>query len=489
MDGKWQEAMEAMPLPAAIFSDAGQPLSASSHFLSTLGETEESFQEHGRQLYRAFHAQQHNGPLSLLRPDGSQIWLQFWQSRREGQEIVQVEDVTKREREKEHLQLFSRYDGLTGLPNREEFVQRAETMLHNLHRNLRNAALAIVDIDHLKLVEEDGPGEAGGRKLQEFASTLRSSFRTSDLLARLGSDEFVILMPETDKEGAEAHLHDIAASFVIGEEFLSLSAGISILEHGSEKTLPQLLEEADRALLHAKAEGGNRVEVYGEEEIADWPYRLHVALQQGKMLLQGERTQGPLGHTEISALIEEGGEVLSSHRFLPSVSGLDIVREFDTWLLHRALDLAQEREELIAITISSQASLADFTSLHGLLILLEEEACLADMHAARSLQLSATRKGAKVGVRDFGRQGGPFYYLRYLPQGVLKIQQGVLSGLLGDDDDRIVAEATLDIAERRSEAVVAFGLDREKEKQLAISRGYGAQGPLLSPAEEIAGQY
>ncbi|WP_245805529.1 GGDEF domain-containing protein [Desulfovibrio gilichinskyi] len=154
-------------------------------------------------------------------------------------------------------------DELTGLPNRHGFYADIEKIMHLSKRYKRPLSIAIFDLDHFKIVNDTFGHGVGDDVLKEFARLIRSRIRKADLFARIGGEEFVMVMPETSIEAAKLFLNEVreaisANPFAHGE---TVTASIGVTEYSGNEQLDQLLEAADIALYKAKNNGRNQVVV------------------------------------------------------------------------------------------------------------------------------------------------------------------------------------------------------------------------------------
>lgn len=160
------------------------------------------------------------------------------------------------------LDLQARTDALTGLLNRRGFDSRMEFALALARRSGRPLSLISVDVDHFKRVNDSFGHEAGDEVLRRMAQTLQQRLRASDVIARLGGEEFAVVLPDTDLEGARAIAQSIVESMAAHEDPLvgriTVSAGISSLR-AQQDSVHEMLRRSDAALYEAKGQGRNRV--------------------------------------------------------------------------------------------------------------------------------------------------------------------------------------------------------------------------------------
>lgn len=220
----------------------------------------------------------------LRRPDGACFWAQISASVLPGQPghdgdgapdasgasvVGVVADISERRRMLEEIYRLARTDSLTGLWNRGYFMDLARRELSRARRENSPLCLIMVDADHFKRVNDTHGHEAGDEALRCLAQVLAASVREVDLLARLGGEEFVILLPGTERTAALAvaervrrGIRERSLSCASGACFcLTVSVGVACRQ-GAEDTLEQLLRCADTALYAAKHAGRNRVEIH-----------------------------------------------------------------------------------------------------------------------------------------------------------------------------------------------------------------------------------
>lgn len=185
-----------------------------------------------------------------------------------GELEARVEDRTRKlEQLALKFELSSRTDELTGLPNRRGFLDAAQVELARARRSGRPLAIVMADLDHFKHVN-DRFGHAGGDAvLRSVAAVLRSSIRSEDLVARWGGEEFILLLPETDRAGAwqaaeKVRLAVAAREIPVDATPVRVTASFGVAAHAPDRTLDSTIADADRALYRAKEEGRDRVLVH-----------------------------------------------------------------------------------------------------------------------------------------------------------------------------------------------------------------------------------
>jgi diguanylate cyclase (GGDEF)-like protein len=183
--------------------------------------------------------------------------------------------LSELEEKNRELQELAYYDPLTGLPNRRFFFEHASLIFEEVKRYEKPLSLLVMDMDHFKKINDTYGHDVGDLVLKTFAGLLRGIVRHSDICARFGGEEFVVLLPNTDLEGAKVLAERIRAtaaknpvehgSIVI---VFTVSIGVSQYRKGMQ-SIDELIKEADIALYRAKEGGRNRVEVFIPDETAE----------------------------------------------------------------------------------------------------------------------------------------------------------------------------------------------------------------------------
>jgi diguanylate cyclase (GGDEF)-like protein/PAS domain S-box-containing protein len=403
--------------------------------------------------------------------------------------ILQIEDVTERNRLKNELQDLADHDSLTGLLNRRRFGAELARRASPDRRDRGRGAVILIDLDGFKEINDTLGHEAGDRLLVSVAAALRSASRQGDVVARLGGDEFALLVAEASVRDAERigrrileRLHERA---VIGEgrdvRHVSASVGILVYSRQTELSGDQLLNDADLAMYEAKAAGGGHCVVYCADPVGpaeavaarSWPDRIRRALDDQRFELYAQpivdlASDRITNFELLLRMIGSDGEVILPGAFLPVAERRGMIRAIDRWVISHAIDLlaelpadadadADDREgPLLRVHVNiSGRSLSDGDFLacirselartgvdpHQLVFEVTETAAIANLDDARHFLASLSELGCGIALDDFGAGFGSLHYLKNLPVDVLKIDGQFIRNLKNNPDDLVVVES------------------------------------------------
>jgi diguanylate cyclase (GGDEF)-like protein len=414
------------------------------------------------------------------------------------------------------------HDALTGLPNQTLFADRVTTELTRARRNRSRVAVGVLDLDRFKTVNDSLGHNAGDQLLVQVTERLAHAVRGPDTLARMGGDEFTLLLPDI-KDGAEgAVVERILESFVQPFEVeghrlrISPSIGIAVFPDDGDG-VDQLLRCADVAMYRAKDHGRNTWACYASG-MAERAYDrltlesdLYRALQRRELRVAYQPivrvADGQACGTE--ALVRWAHPtlgLLTPEEFLPIAEDLGLMAEIDGWVLrHACIQLGsalanRTRIEHVAVNLSARTLchpalerlVADALSAGGVdparLVIEISESVTADRTIAISEPLQALReRGVRVALDDFGRGSSALSRLEQLPIDQLKVDKMFLAGIDDEHAPAPVAEAIVAMGHGLGVAVVAEGVETEAQRAFAARVGFDfAQGWLLGrPGTEL----
>jgi diguanylate cyclase (GGDEF)-like protein len=414
---------------------------------------------------------------------------------------------------------FSNRDTLTELPARPLLYDRLGQALAQASRNNACVAVLFVDLDRFKAVNETYGHVVGDRVLRETAERLASLARKSDTVARISSDEFVVVLADLDKAAdagifARKIMDALQRPIDIDPTPIICTASIGIAVHPGDGTTPgALIRNADIAMFRAKKRGRNNFQFFLPEMHEDAVRRLKLEMALRGALGRDEFTLHYQPKIDVRSGVVTGYEALlrwrhpefglmSPAEFVPILEESDLIGPVGEWVLRSACrQIAQwESEGLpsrpVAVNLSARQFrmddldtivariIADTGVNPGLLELELTESLLMDDPEQTVRTLGNLRRyGVQLSVDDFGTGYSSLMYLKRFPIGTLKIDRAFISDATSNPDDAAITRAIINLGHSLGLKVVAEGV--ETEPQLAFLRENGCdemQGFIFSPA-------
>lgn len=439
-------------------------------------------------------------------------------------------DISERKRAEVEIRNLAFYDALTRLPNRRLLMDRLSLALSVSVRSQQYGAVLFLDMDRFKVLNDTLGHDYGDLLLIEVARRIQSCVRDVDTVARMGGDEFVVLIEEVAEAAADA-LQKVALiaekiRATLAEVYLlknrehhsSPSVGVS-LYRGNEESADLLLKHADMAMYQAKESGRNAVrffdpkmqhavDVYAELE-AD----LRRAVSDGQLHLyyqiQLDHESRPLGAEALLRWIHPTRGMVPPAKFIPVAEGSALILEIGGWVLDTACrQLAAWRNNpltgalSIAVNVSAQQfKRADFVEkVAASLRVCEVDASLLKLELTESVVLNdvedvvatmhALKKiGVELSLDDFGTGYSSLSYLKRLPLDQIKIDQSFVRDIATDPDDAVMVQSIIGLARNFRMNVIAEGVETQAQLDFLKQNGCMAyQGYLFSkpvPIEEF----
>ncbi|HEV2997463.1 MAG TPA: EAL domain-containing protein, partial [Solirubrobacteraceae bacterium] len=412
-------------------------------------------------------------------------------------------------------------DAHTGLYNRRRFEVELERRAAHTGRHGTSAALILVDLDNLGQVNDSFGHARGDELLARVAAGLRAHLRKTDVLARVGGDEFAVIVLDIDHAGArriaESLLEIVRREGVLPEnEAVRATAtiGVAQIDPLRPRSAEQLMIDADLAVYEGKCAGRDRIVVRDPDDLAaaqlnetvTWVERIRGALQHDGFVLYEqplvELCSGRVTRHEILLRMVAGdGEHIPPMSFLPVAERFGLVREIDAWVIRNAIDLIARqarrgRQLQLEVNISG-ASVTDPDLLAtieleiaragidpgSLIFEITETTAIVNMEQARTFAERLAELGCGFALDDFGAGFGSFFYLKHLPFDTLKIDGEFVRGLMSSERDRIMVKAIARVAsDLGTETVAEFVGDQATQDLLRsygvhYAQGYGIGRP------------
>lgn len=437
-------------------------------------------------------------------------------------------DISHRKLAEEEIYSLAFYDTLTKLPNRRLMLDRFNLALAASERSGIYGAVLFLDLDKFKTLNDTLGHGYGDMLLVQVALRIKACVREIDTVARMGGDEFVVLIEEvgTDAAGASQKAALIAEKirselsksyFIEGQEQHSTpSIGICIYL-GHNESVDELLKHADLAMYQAKESGRNTVCFFDpvmqqavEDRVAlEADLRNAVGLQQMHLhyQIQLDNEHRPLGAEALLRWIHPTRGMVSPALFIPLAEETMLIIEIGHWVLEtacRQLKLwehdARTRDLTLAINVSAQQfATQDFVGQvtavlrkhrvnpSRLKLELTESVVLDDVQNAVAIMHALKGLGVGLSMDDFGTGYSSLSYLKLLPLDQLKIDQSFVRDITSDPNDAVLVQSIIDMARNFRLNVIAEGV--ETEAQLAFLKKHGCmayQGYLFSKPVPIA---
>ncbi len=401
--------------------------------------------------------------------------------------VLVLRDATAARRASSEILHRATHDALTGLVNRAEFEHRLQQRLAtSTGGGSRQGDRALfIDLDHFKIVNDSCGHAAGDRLLQQFAAMLQESVRASDTVARMGGDEFAILLVQCPQQAALALAQKICDRleqfrFTVDDKRFQVGASIGLAPVGGALAdAAAVMQAADECCYAAKEGGRNRVVAWpvkpsagpAAQGAAQWAERIGRALDEDRFLLFGQRVlplHAQAGVETVEVLLrlqDEAGALVAPGAFMPAAERFQLMGRIDRWVLQHTLAWMQAHlphcsSRRMAVNLSGQ-SIADGSFRRwaidtlraagpalcaALTFEVTETVAIANL-ADASLFLQELRAlGGRVALDDFGAGASTFGYLKQLPLDYLKIDGQFVRDLLRNPLDAVSIRCFVDVA-------------------------------------------
>ena len=466
----------------------------------------------------------------LICQNGLELWTNFQivlqqsDNREEAYFIIQATDITDIKVTQRRMERMAFYDTLTDLANRRLFTDRLRQAVEHCQRRGSTAALLYLDLDQFKRVNDTLGHEAGDALLREVAQRLAGSVRNEDTVARMGGDEFTVLLYDVQHSGdagvvAGKILTALTEPLKLSGHDLIVSASIGVAVIPDDGTDPTaLLKNADLAMYRAKERGRNNYQFYSEDMNAK-AHRLLAVEQELRRAL--ERQEFVLYHQPKVSLADgtlvgveclvrwqhpERG-LISPGEFIDVAEETGAIVPLGTWIIEAAVKAAKAYSELskrrfvTAVNISPRQfrdpklvntirrCLRTYElAPEQLQIEITETMLMQDVAAAELTVNRLHELGIQLAIDDFGTGYSSLNYLKRFPIHTVKVDRSFVKDIPGNSDDCEITAAVIAMAHRLQMSVVAEGVETQAQLEFLRSQDceYG-QGYLFSkPISEDA---
>jgi diguanylate cyclase (GGDEF)-like protein/PAS domain S-box-containing protein len=447
-----------------------------------------------------------------VRKDGSRIWVNLAMTalKTQGGKIAGylgiAFDVTERKKLTEYVNHLAHHDQLTGLPNRVLLEDRMRQAIQRAKRNRHKVALLMVDVDHFKRINDSLGHSAGDALLDTIAKKLCTAVRQTDTVARMGGDEFVIVMPEFRDEKdaercAEAIIQKVSTPTMLGnrEVNVTVSVGLCVFPDCAADA-DSLLKNADAALYEAKEGGRNSFHVFNQSMVTatadklEFEHDLRHALINGEFALHYQPQVSCISGEVIGveALLRwthpHRGSI-SPAQFIPLAEASGMIVPIGEWAIRTACHEGKElqdalgRELVIAVNLSPrQFRQKNLTAQVGtalresglparsLEIEITEQTLMSNTPTTNETLMQLRKLGVKIAIDDFGTGFSSFSYLLQYEVDRLKIDRSFVNRSADDPNAAAIVRAIISMAHGLNLKVVAEGVETDDQLNFLLRR-------------------
>ncbi len=428
-----------------------------------------------------------------------------------------IEDITAQKNAEAKVSYMAHFDGLTDLPNRRLFTESLNRTIHRAKTG-DDVALIFFDLDHFKAINDTLGHPMGDKLLQMISRRLETLTKPEDLLARIGGDEFALLLT-----GARARCSDDIAQLIveqIGLPFLvddhNVVSGVSVgVAHWKPEMddANQLLKYADLALYSAKGDGRNRVALFEDGmDVAAQARRtleldLRASLGRNEMRLHYQplvdlKSQNKIGYEALLRWEHPERGVVMPDDFIAVAEETGMIVQLGEWVIRKALNDAANWDEKLTVAINLSPTQMRSASLVSTIInalassgvdpsrleleitesilMHDSEANIRTLHMLRNL-------GIRISLDDFGTGYSSLNYLRSFPFDKIKIDRCFVSEIDTREDCRAIIRSVISLAQTLGMKTTAEGVEREGQvDELRIEGCDQVQGFLYGKAEDLS---
>ena len=433
-------------------------------------------------------------------------------------------DITAIKEHEQQLERLAHFDALTNLPNRVLLADRLTQAMRTVQRHEQFLAVAYLDLDGFKRINDTHSHDAGDQLLMVVASRMKQVMREGDTLARIGGDEFVaVLVDLPDASDCAPLLNRLLAAaheplLLDGKKLqVSASLGVTFYPQADDIDADQLQRQADQAMYQAKLSGKNRYRVFDAEQ--DRSLRGHHeslaqiahALHHGELALHFQpkvnmRTGQVMGAEALIRWQHPLQGLLAPSRFLTVIENHALAEEVGEWVMHAALRQVQAWHAAglcipVSVNVGArQLQQHDFVArLQGILaahpevnptyLALEvlETSALEDIAGVSAVIEQCRQIGVMFALDDFGTGYSSLSYLKRLPVTQLKIDQSFVRDMLNDADDMAILQGVIGLARAFKREVIAEGVEKVEQGRILLqlgcelAQGYGIAPPMPGP--------
>jgi len=423
----------------------------------------------------------------------------------------------------QRLEYLAFYDALSQLPNRALLLDRLRYALASAARHGHQGALLLIDLDNFKIINDTLGHEQGDLLIQQVAKRLSSCVRESDTLARVGGDEFIVLLVDLSQDDQTV----ANRAKIIGDKILTMlrepyalsgtmhhssaSIGITLFDGRHQEKMEEPLKQVELAMYQAKSAGRDTLRFFDPHmqavvsNRADLESRLREALAQNNFMLHYQAQvddQGQItGSEALVRWLDPKRGMISPGEFIPLAEETGLILPLGKWILDTACtELSRWADEptMAHLTLSVNVSARQFhqkdfveqvlnalkrtgANAHRLKLELTESMLVHDIEGVIAKMGLLKSNGVSFSLDDFGTGYSSLVYLKRLPLDQLKIDQGFVCDILLDANDAAIAKMVIALADSMGLRVIAEGVETLEQREFLADMGCPSyQGYLFS---------
>lgn len=473
------------------------------------------------------HQEKISAELLNYRKDGSSFWNEltlapvFDEQGQASHYVGMLRDITEHKNYRQELEYQTNYDSLTGLPNRNLLHDRLQQAIAYAKRNHRAFTLAVLDIDHFKVINDSLGHQAGDELLQQIAQRLAAQMRDSDTVARSGGDEFVILF--TDAMDVASHIRRLErlkrqlllpATVAKQELVVNFSIGVCRYPQDGDSCIT-LLRHVDTALYEAKQQGRNRICMFKPEmnQIVQQRLQMEQAIRQGlfnqEFLVyyqpQADLNTGRLCGLEALVRWSHNRQMIAPGAFIYIAEQSGLITELDFFVLNTVCrQISQWQHELKGLVVAVNFSALSFMDAQfvarvrsalqqyqvapsAVMLEMTESTLMHDADEALQKMQELKALGIRFSIDDFGTCYSSLAYLKRFPFSQLKIDGSFISDVHTEPDSAALVKSMISMAHNLGIRVLAEGVETVEQLGFLLKAGCDEmQGYFLAKPQPAA---
>lgn len=426
--------------------------------------------------------------------------------------VATLTDITMSKAASEEIKSLAFFDPLTKLPNRRLMLDRLRQAMASSARSGQRGAVLFLDLDHFKTLNDTSGHDVGDLLLRQVAGRLKACVREGDTIARIGGDEFVVLLEDLDAgvEQAAAQTEAIANKILhaLNQPYLlasyeyhsTISIGVTIF-HDHDYLMDELLKQADIAMYQAKTGGRNTLrffdpamqEAINQRVDLERELRNAITAQQFQLhyQIQVDNSGHALGAEVLIRWRHPELGMVPPNKFIPLAEDTGLILQIGQWVLETAcaqLKVWKRHASTRHLTLSVNVSVKQFRQqgfaeqveemvarygINPMLLKLEltESILLDNLEAVIAIMNRLKKLKIYFSLDDFGTGYSSLQYLKNLPIYQLKIDQSFVRDIVEDVSDQAIVRTIIAMAHTLNLNVIAEGVETEEQRQLLINNG------------------